>query len=57
MNDFQKFKKIRSSRREIYNAIITLSDAFEEQIKLKDEINKYKKSTEPKNPNIKRRKK
>ena len=39
--DLQKFKTIRSVRREIYSGIITLNDyifTFEEQINLKDEI-------------------
>ena len=39
-HDFQKFKTIRSFWREICSAIITLNDALEEQINLKDEIDK-----------------
>ena len=32
--DLQKFKRIRSFRRRIWNGIITLDDALEEQINL-----------------------
>ena len=34
----------------LYSSIITLNDAFEEQINLKHEINKFTESTKPKNP-------
>ena len=33
--DFQKFKTIRSFASEIYNVVITLNNAFEEQTNLK----------------------
>ena len=46
--DFQKFKTIRSFEREIYSSIITLNDTLEEQINLKDEIDKCNESSKPK---------
>ena len=46
--DFQKFKTIRSFGREIYGSIITLNDTLEEQINLKDEIDKFNESSKPK---------
>ena len=46
--DFQKFKTIRSFGREIYSSIITLNDTLEEQINLKDEIDKFNESSKPK---------
>ena len=45
---FQKSETILSFGREIYSGILTLNDALEEQIKLKDEIDKE--STKPKPP-------
>ena len=39
--DFQKLETIRSSVREIYNCSITLNETFEEQINLKNEIDKF----------------
>ena len=39
----------RLFRREIYSCIITLNDALEEQINLKNKIDKFKESTKPKN--------
>ena len=41
-NDFQKFETIRSFGREIYNNYLSLDDALELQIILKDEINIFK---------------
>ena len=46
--DFQKFKTKRSFGREIYRGIITLNDVLEEQINLKDDINKFKECTKSK---------
>ena len=39
--DFQKLETITSSVREIYNCSITLNETFEEQINLKNEIDKF----------------
>ena len=47
-NNFQKFKTIRSFGREIYNNDLSLDDALELQIRLKDDINIFKESTKPK---------
>ena len=47
-NNFQKFKEIRSFGREIYNNDLSLDDALELQIRLKDDINIFKESTKPK---------
>ena len=46
---FQNFKTIRSFRRDIYSKIYTLNDALEEEINLKDEIDKFKESTKLEN--------
>ena len=46
--DCQKFKAIRYFRREIYNNKLTLEDALQEQIKFKNEIDKFKESTQRK---------
>ena len=46
---FQNFKTIRSFRRDIYSKIFTLNDALEEEINLKDEIDKFKESTKLEN--------
>ena len=54
--DFQKFKTIRSLGREMYSGIRTLNDAFEEQINLKDTIDKFKEYTKPKNQGKKEKK-
>ena len=48
-NDFQKFKVIKSFGRESYKDVITLNDAFEEQINLKNEIGNFNEYTKPKN--------
>ena len=40
--DFQKFKTTRSFRREIYNNDLSLDDALELQIRLKDDIDIFK---------------
>ena len=40
-SDFQKFKTIRSFGREIYSSILTLNNALEKQINLKDEVDKF----------------
>ena len=44
---FQKFKTIRSLTREIYNNDLSLNDALEQQIRLKDDIDILKNSTKP----------
>ena len=54
--DFQKFKTIISFGREIYNSVITLNDAFEEQINLKNEIDNFNEYTKLKKTKQKRRK-
>ena len=54
--DFQKFKTIRSSGREIYSGIIKLDDALEKQINLKDEIDKFKEPTTTKSEDKKQKK-
>ena len=46
--DFQKLKIIRSFGREICNGDIELNDAFEEQRKLKNEIDNFNQYTKPK---------
>ena len=46
--DFQKFKTIRSFGREIYNNDLSLDDALEQQIRLKDDIDIFKESAKPK---------
>ena len=46
--DFQKFKTVRFFGKAIYSIIVTLNDALEEQIILKDVIDILNKSTEPK---------
>ena len=46
--DFQKFKKIRSFGREIYNNDLSLDDAPEQEIRLKNIIDICKESTKPK---------
>ena len=46
---FQNFKTIRSFRRDIYSKIFTLNDVLEEEINLKDEIDKFKESTKLEN--------
>ena len=46
---FQNFKTIRSFRRDIYSKIFTLNGALEEEINLKDEIDKFKESTKLEN--------
>ena len=45
--DFQKFKTIKSLTREIYNNDLSLNDALEQQIRLKDDIDILKNSTKP----------
>ena len=45
--DFQKIKTIRFFGREIYNANVSLDDAFEQQISLKDDSNIFKESIKP----------
>ena len=46
--DFQKFRTIRSFGREIYNNELLLDDVLELQIRLKNDIDIFKESTEPK---------
>ena len=41
--DFQKFKTIRSFGRDIYSINLSLDDALEEQVNLRDEINSFTK--------------
>ena len=43
-----KVTRLRSLERQIYSGVITLNDAFEEQIKLKKEIHNFNKYTKPK---------
>ena len=45
---FQKSETILSFGREIYSSILTLNVALEEQINLKDGIDKFKESAKPK---------
>ena len=52
-----KFKAIRSFGREIYNNDLSLDDALEQQIRLKDSIDIFKESIKPKKISQKRRKK
>ena len=47
--DFQKFKAIIFSEREIYHDELTLEDALEKQIKFKNDIDKFKEFMKPKN--------
>ena len=46
--DFQKFKTIRSFGREVYNNDLSLDNALEQQIRLKDDIDILKESTKTK---------
>ena len=55
--DFQKLKKIRSFRRKIYNNYLSLHDAFEQKIRLKEDIDIFKESTKPKESVKKKKKK
>ena len=41
------FKIIRFFEREIYNDSVSLDDALEQQIRIKDEIDIFKESTKP----------
>ena len=45
--DFQKFKTVRSFGREVYNDNLALDDAFDEQVTLKDKIDKFKEFMKP----------
>ena len=54
--NFQKFKAIRSFGRDIYNDFITLNDAFEEQINLKNETDHFNENTKPKKLKKKKKK-
>ena len=47
-SDFQKFKTIRSFGREIFNNDLSLDDALEQPIILKDNTDIFKDSTKPK---------
>ena len=49
----QKVKAIKCFGREIYGGVIILNDAFEEQINLKNDINKFSECTKPKSPSKK----
>ena len=53
--DFQKFKTTKSFGREIFNDDTTLDYEFEEQIVLKNEINKFEESMKPQKPGKKRK--
>ena len=55
--DFQRFKTIKSFGREIYNDDLTLKDALDEQINLKNKTYKFKKSTKPQTPPSQRKRK
>ena len=46
--NFQKSKTTRSSVKETFNNDISLDDALERQIRLKDDNNVFKESTKPK---------
>lgn len=52
--DFEKIKIIQSFGRHIWNDIITLYDLYEEQINLKNEIEKYYDLTKPRTKNNKK---
>ena len=54
--NFQKFKAIRSFGRDIYSDFITLNDAFEEQINLKNVTDYFNENTKPKKLNKKEEK-
>ena len=54
---FQKFKKIKSFGREIYNNELSLDNNLEQQIKLKDDIDIFEDSTKQKKSVKKRKKK
>ena len=54
--DFQRFKTIRSFGREIYNNHISLDDALEQQIRLKDNADIFRKTAKPKESVKKERK-
>ena len=54
--DFQSFKTIRSFGREIYNNHISLDDALEQQIRLKDNADIFRKTAKPKESVKKERK-
>ena len=56
-NDLQELKTIRSFRRETPNDELTLEDALEEEIKFKNEIDKFKESAKLKKTKQKRKKK
>ena len=45
--DFQKSKTVRSFGREVYNDNLALDDAFDEQVTLKDKIDKFKEFMKP----------
>ena len=53
---FQKFKTIRSFERKICNNDLSLEDALEQQIRLKDGINVFKEYRKPKE-SVKKKKK
>ena len=46
--NFQKFKTVTSSGREIHNNDLSLDDSFEQQIKSKNDIDIFKDSIRPK---------
>ena len=54
--DFQSLKTIRSFVREIYNNHISLDDALEQQIRLKDNADIFRKTAKPKESVKKERK-
>ena len=46
--DFQSFKTIKSFRRKVYNNDLSLDDGLEQQVKLKNDSDIFRKSTKPK---------
>lgn len=52
--DFEKIKIIQSFEMHIWNGIITLYDLYEEQINLKNEIDKYHDLTKARTKNNKK---
>ena len=54
--DFEKFKTITSFGREIYNNDLSLDDALEQKIILKNDVDISKESSKPKKQSQKKRK-
>ena len=53
---WKSFSKIRFFGREICSGVITLHDAVEEQINLRNEIDSFKESTKPRGSSKKEKK-